>query len=216
MSELDRLFNPSQQSLREQLSRTWTPSQEEIALIMEHNFYPYEQEGTRKVYETPYSLVSDLTTFRNEVFRVTGEIPSRREICAQLVLRGTAIPAREFAILQYNARVFDAFRFWYDISSGQLIIVNSIFTGEEGVEDPSNKVNPQREKFAQQVARLLEEDPSGFLLIDTALHSMETDPDAIPEYQVREFTLAGAKLAAKLYKLSYPLSENLPPPPSPR
>lgn len=63
---------------------------------------------------------------------------------------------------------------------------------------------------SEKAAYLFEEDPTGFLLIHRTLTDLEVwDESLYHPSRSKEFYLAGAQLAAFLYKNSYEIAENL-------
>ncbi|MBI1982469.1 MAG: hypothetical protein HYY87_04220 [Candidatus Levybacteria bacterium] len=66
-------------------------------------------------------------------------------------------------------------------------------------------------RMRERFAKLLEQDPSGFILVDHIVDmlrpSLASNPSKSTSSCVPEFVAAGARLAQKTYKLIYPLTE---------
>lgn len=163
----------------------------------------------------------------------TGRIPSQSDLCTTYIATFVFEPYKQLAAEQLQQDDTAQFRFFYDFAMGIAEITSRLYGAEEAragrTKEMFQEYREQAEGIfdeghldtraddyvvisgeAENADILFEEDPSGFLLIDRTLAELESWSSPL-QYSSRskEFTLAGAQLAAFLYKNSYEISEDL-------
>ena len=197
----------------------------EIRTYLSTAFTGVMQEAQRAM-ENRRSVFENLFAFRKIMHSETGEIPSQADLCATYItthiFKGYTDEAQE----RLNKRDAPSFRFFYDFAAGIGEVTSKIYMGieqqngsfpqtfhesrsvtesilnEDSLDTRGDDFQTQMDE-AEQAGRLIQVDPSGFLLIDETVQNLEQDlPEHLRDCE-REYVAAGAKLAAYLYKNSY-------------
>lgn len=68
------------------------------------------------------------------------------------------------------------------------------------------------DSYAKTYAEILQQEPSGFTLVDRAAKDVETEGETIQAYRVpvvKEFMIEGARAGALMYKKLYPKAQKI-------
>ena len=170
---------------------------------------------------------------------VTDDVP-RPLICARVIMQDWVVASMDIGLHEYSLGQIGigTFVFWYDVVAGLTHTIGAVSMALDAKKESTYRamtfVDEQKRgtqpKLQQDInvsawraeaarsAQLLQDDPSGFTLIDEAVAELEAeaagrplhkDVLAIEPFQIPEFVLAGAKTAQTLYKALYPLTEHL-------
>lgn len=187
--------------------------------------------------KTQEDLVRSQLDGLRERVRITGESPSRPQLCGRYMLNGMFIPMRDLAFQMYRGGSTEDFMLWHDVGFGVNYVISRIALAEMSVRGNASSqtteaINEIEERLevaeapsvqaqaymrimseAAGVERLLVQDPSGFLLIDESVRQLKY-PAQRSHYQqvimsslVADFVIAGTELAQEGYKRLYPLTE---------
>jgi len=157
----------------------------------------------------------------------SGVSASRLALSASAVLT-SAIQLQEFAKQSFEGKLIPGYRFLFDVYIGMrhtlnaLLLADSESRAETQIIDVvssasdvlSTTIPEQADAYlfvkerVKQDAALLIEDPSGSSLLDSHLRQLESG-EFLRESQSKDYVLAGATLAAELYRSVYEISAKL-------
>ncbi|HYT42969.1 MAG TPA: hypothetical protein VEP90_11550 [Methylomirabilota bacterium] len=237
LSELAQLYN-----LRQHYSHIRPLSSEAAAgLVIKHvrpstqNFLTLTATNTEGV-RNMLSLVRDMEAAE------TGEQNPMRAVIAGRVLTDQILTSTlDIAAERYNSGLLPNFVMWYDVADGiqeagaplfmainelrgnteQKMKQSKALQGEYGTQPTPPIVQGISDSMwraeVASATRMLQEDPSGFTLIDASVEELKTQARGeragyrrrMHSYQIPEFVIAGAEMAQAVYKAVYPLTENL-------
>ena len=157
----------------------------------------------------------------------SGVNASRLGLSASAVLV-SAIRLQEFAKQSFDSKLVPGYRFLFDVYIGMRHTLNALLLADSesraetlivdvvsGAADVLSVTVPEQadaylsvKERVKQDAALLIEDPSGFSLLDSHLRQIDSG-EFLRESQSKDYVLAGAKLAAELYRSVYEISAKL-------
>ena len=219
-------------SPRELVAQSWQPSSAEINRFMTTTIALYTNgtlDGLRKERNT---YQQQLETVRQDYQKDHGREPSRALLCSRFIAGMWLDHLQEEVDISFRGKKFQQYAVEHDLYFGEREMLYYLFiplaVREEGVnpEKASALMATASESFntselddinsfltaqrnTQEGLALLNQDPNGFLLLESRFKALRERPSQQFQPMVKEFVIAGAKLIQDIYKYLYPLSKKV-------
>lgn len=211
--------------------RLGKPSPDEARGFLSHTV-PEIMDGAKVAMENSVAVHNRLDAFKTQMYEETGVASSQEDVCSQYI--------SHFVLPGYGKAAVAAlgddasFRFYYDFTMGIVEVTSRLYEAEEARNGRTGELfRKSREKLeeifdkthldtrknsfvvivseAQTSRDLFEEDFNGFALVDRTIEELESDDTFLKGLGCsKEYVVAGAQLAAYLYKHSYAILTGQP------
>lgn len=208
------------------------PSVDEINEMMTRE-YPKVVKNAYDCVSNQQQLLAFSLRLKSEISQRNGVAPSRRSLCVGVLRYKISDNLKRSFTDALMRNDIPSFRFYFDMDEGFKGLLGFILTTEkltrEDIEtvvqkeiasisqDPEAPEASEEERYMavkdyiEGNVKLLSEDPTGFLLLDTLFTRMKQNKSLFPSDETPEYSLAGAKLAVDLYKWVYEATGSLYP-----
>lgn len=218
------MLNPEYTPPEESLEQLWllyskdrTRLRKVDSIFYSQVVHRVKQRITHRVHREPEKVIKKILKNRDNAKQTQLSL-GRPELTVSYVVKSSIVPLHNIALAVYSPYNPERFKFWFDVITGGREAFVSLGLGIESLRGSTGEIlraaeeemkketgsrlpNPFREE-------LLKRDPSGFILLDTEARRIRIQcrkPESLTPYRY-----IGAGLVRDVYKLVYPLTENLP------